>query len=188
MIIHLNESEIEFCRRLSDQKRADAIKYGLKDNYNFIKRSDYNRAVNNISFKTETEDRGLKGEYVVAKALNLIDNWNYKLANPLIGEKKKPDILGRAGVIYEVRTPNKSYGKLIVREQDRYDAHYILVTELSLYTYRIVGWIMGIVAMQECYWSAPDPKRKPCWAVPQNKLFDFQSLIDEELRVDKQSE
>jgi len=185
MIIYLNKSEFDYCKQLSDQKRADAIKYGLKDNYNFIKKSDYNYAVNNISFKTETEDRGLRGEYVVAKALNLIKNWNYRLANPLIKEKKQPDIIGNTGTIYEVRTPNKRFGKLIVREGDRYDAHYILATELDLYTYKIVGWTMGVVAMQDCYWSAPDPKRELCWAVPQNKLFDFKEILNKELGVDK---
>lgn len=92
MIIHLNKFELGLCKGFSDQKRADAIKYGLKDNYNFVKKSDYNYAVNNINFKTETEDRGLKGEYVVAKALNLIDNWNYRLASKT--KDKQPDIFG----------------------------------------------------------------------------------------------
>jgi len=80
---------------------------------------------------------------------------------------KSPDVAG-----YQVRYTHRDNGCLIVRERDRAEDWFVLVTgRHPVYTIR--GKISGAEAKQKKYLRDPN-QRNPAWFVPQSALAEME--------------
>jgi hypothetical protein len=133
-------------------KAMGAIRRGYKNNHGMV----------GIGWEEGIE--GTLAEIAVAKALGIF--WNGG-----VGEFKGPDV----GTNIQVRWTNKATNKLIVRDADRSENTYVLVTG-ECPEYNIVGWIEGTEAKQDRFLFGPNG-RPPAYFVPQEELNPIESLI-----------
>lgn len=83
--------------------------------------------------------------------------------------------------IWQIRTTRRLGRGLIMRKGDPPADLYVLV-EGQCPRYTIRGWIRGSDGMVPANWTAPDPKRAPCWVVPVAALVPFRIGGLEELQ------
>jgi hypothetical protein len=107
---------------------------------------------------------GACGEAAVAKALNVF--WSGTVNTFKRG--------GDIGSKIQVRTRSKSYYELIVRQDDRDDDIFILVTGKAP-SFDVVGWTLGKDAKKE-QWIQTHGNREAAWFVPQKELLDINTL------------
>jgi hypothetical protein len=88
----------------------------------------------------------------------------------LSGGEKAPGDIGK-GV--QVRSTRHETGGLIIRESDRDNDGYLLVT-CRAPNYVIRGWMRGGDCKKDEYRQTNDRDPKPFWLVPQNRLREFQ--------------
>lgn len=108
---------------------------------------------------------GARGELAFARALNLFwqrdtEGW------------KGNDVSG-----YQVRTSTRSTGSLIIRDRDRKDDVYVLVTG-SNDKYIVRGWMYGHEAPKVGWYGARGKSAKPAYWIKQESLNNISSLPD----------
>lgn len=111
--------------------------------------------------ETPTWDADIEG----ALAEMAFSKWAGVFFGGSVGQFKEADV-GNTIAIRHTRWPN---GRLILREGDPLEHHYILLTG-GYGKYTIAGHIPGYRAKQSKFLSKPDPARPECYAVPQAEL------------------
>ena len=119
----------------------------------------------------ETDVEGAISEFVAAKFLGI--EWQAG-----INTFHAPDV----GLI-QVRTTQRTDGKLIVRNDDSDDEAFVLVTG-TYPNYFICGWLLGKEAKKEKWIYNPNNKGA-AWFVPQEALHDIHSLNQKEKKADE---
>lgn len=152
-VVTLTRQEIEWGVIEGGRRHIESVERGLKDK---IKR---------ISQKWDEDIDGALGEIAFSKLLGLV-------RESTVNTFKKPDVDGA-----EVRHTRFFEGHLVVRPRDLDDIPFVLVTGLTLFQYRIVGYMMGRDAKKDEWYGVLDKKRpnQPSWNVPYNKLLPLSS-------------
>jgi len=144
MIIELSIHEILVASQVGVLRQCEDIKASKK------------------SFTGEKQDtawqrhiEGALSECAMAKFLNVY--WN-----------KAPWFAPDVGEV-EVRVTALDYGRLIIKEQDKDDMKYYLLTGING-KYNVRGYMYAREAKQEKYLSQPSPDRPAAYFVPQSDL------------------
>lgn len=122
-------------------------------NYNKEKQSDKSQFVIDVD--------GAAAEMAVAKHFNIY--WV-----PTVNAGKAADVMH-----YQVRQTQHDNGRLLVREKDKKEEKYILVTGV-MNTFRIRGWMWLSEAKQEKYYE--HKSGLPAWWVPQSDLHPMETI------------
>lgn len=152
----MNDVELEWYEGQSAgivglSRRMNALRQGLKEPNG--KPSNWNDDI-----------EGAMAEAAFAKAIN-------KYWAPSIGTfKSLPDVHK-----FEIRHTRLLNGRLIVRDRDKSDAVYVLVTG-TFPKYKIVGGMSGLKAKQKKYLYGPN-HRPPAYFVPQDQLMDINEIL-----------
>jgi hypothetical protein len=147
-MIKLTDSEVEMAAQVGLRRQLEALRKGLPDKHGY----------EGDGWGIHIE--GALGELALAKFLGVY--WDGSVNT----FKTKGD-LGET----EVRTRSRSDYDLIVREDDREDAVYVLVVGKAP-AYRVVGWMLGKEAKQD-RWVRTYGGRTPAYFVPQAALHPF---------------
>ena len=78
----------------------------------------------------------------------------------------------------QVRSTTRPDGRLIIRQQDKRDAPFVLVRG-SMPAYDVVGWIIGADAMRDEYRNPGDGRPGVAFFVPAEKLKPIETLSRE---------
>ena len=108
-----------------------------------------------------------RGEMAVAKGLNLY--WSGS-----VGDYGAVDVGGKV----EVRTRTKEWHALILHDEDKNDAPYVLVDASKPPVFRLVGWLYGREGKQKQFWSDPSRKNRPAYFVDQQHLKPINELVE----------
>lgn len=115
--------------------------------------------------KLKKEVCGVLGEIAVMKFLGL------KSALRINGFKQDADI----GDDIEVRTIHRPDGCLVIRPNEDTLRRYVLVHVYD-FKAKLLGWIPGYEGALEEYKSDPGNRGKPCWSIPQGRLYPMQDF------------
>ncbi len=83
----------------------------------------------------------------------------------------------------DVRSSSKPNGALIIRRNDDPNKKYYLLIGLNG-EYEIKGWLYGIEAMKDQFWTSKDTGRPPVWFVPQEYLTSVDGVVSPLLQKD----
>jgi hypothetical protein len=133
-------------------RQLEAVRKGLPDRHGFDGDTGWTIHI-----------EGAAGEIAAAKALGLY--WG--------GTVNTFKTEGDVGNI-EVRTRSKPHYDLLVRDNDKNESVFVLVTGKSP-KYNVVGWILGKDA-KKTEWYADYGNRPPAYFVPQNCLRPIEEL------------
>ena len=149
MLVTLTPEEVAHARQVGIDRQLNHIRAGNKSGGGFIAFNDNGH---------EQHALGAVGELVVAKALGI--PWEP-------AGLKCVDVGG-----YQVRATVYPTGKLIIRERDRNEEKFVLVTKHSELSYRVCGWISAGDAKQVGKLTNPPRGSRlgPAWFVDQGHL------------------
>ena len=116
--------------------------------------------------------QGTLAELAVSRALNL--PWDGKWLPIAIWDSWKLE--GNDVGKLEIRSTDRSDGRLILHPSDKDFSPYVLVTSDAHPSYKLVGWVYGIDGKNEKYWRDNVPR--PCYMVPQTNLKSIDSLLE----------
>lgn len=156
MIVTLTWSEMMTAYHIASQRRIMNMRKGLPGKYGAPEKEG----------SEELDIVSTRGEMAVAKGLNLY--WSGS-----VGDYGAVDV----GGLIEVRTRTKSWHSLIVHEQDRDWAPYVLVDASCTPDFRLVGWLYGRDGKKDSYWSDPSKKNRPAFFVDQKDLLPIEDLL-----------
>lgn len=125
--------------------------------------------------KGNSLNRDLEGalaELAVSKAFNL--PWTGRFYPIQTWDKWKHE--GNDVGKLEIRSTDRSNGRLICHPNDKDDSPYLLVLSHDSPFFHLVGWVFGKDAKNSLYWRTNVPK--PCYMVPQENLKSISSLIE----------
>jgi hypothetical protein len=149
----LSPVEMTFAAVVGAIRQIQALRDGLPDRHGCSGENGWTHHI-----------EGALGEYVVAKALGI--TWT--------GHAGVFHDVADVGIDVEVRTRSRHDYDLIVREQDRPDRFYVLVTGRAP-SFRIRGFIYGGEA-KEPKWIKTYGNRPPAFFVPADCLEAFEHL------------
>lgn len=149
--VQLSDVEIRHAWICADHIMTESHKKGLKDRVAANGNSPWNAVL-----------IGVVGEIAFAKALGV-----YYTSTE--GSFKLPDVEN-----FQIRTTNRKYGRLLVKQNDDLDYIYVFVTwNMNTNLCKIVGWLRGHDAAKKQYLDDFGSGGKPVWAVPQKILKPF---------------
>jgi hypothetical protein len=143
-IIQLTMAEIQMASVIGVQRQIEDIKN--------------NKASVDGELQETAWQRHLEGaltECALAKHLNVY--WSK-------GRYDQPDVGNQ-----DVRATHREDGRLILRDRDKDDRKYWLLTGING-KYTIQGWILGKDGKKEKYWGDPSGRNRPAYFVPQEAL------------------
>ena len=149
-VVTLTESELEMGFAIGKMRRIESLKKGLQNAHGFDARPSM----------IDIDVYGALAEIAYCKYRNTY--WSGPVNN-----YKDPD----AGDSVQVRHSQLNNASLILRENDREDYYYVLVTG-EMPTFKICGWIQGADGKRDNFLRAPN-NRPPAWFVPQSSLKPF---------------
>lgn len=148
--VHLSWHESAMASEVGRLRQLAAIKSGLLDRHGYAGQG------------WSEHIEGAIGELVVAKVLGIY--WDGS-----VNTFSRSDLPG-----VEVRTRSEPYYDLIVRENDKDDAVFVLVTG-KCPSYVVRGWLKGREAKQQ-QWLKNHGGRPPAFFVPQEALKPLKVL------------
>jgi len=160
--IELTEDECRLADIRGKKKYDEAVKAGKKDKYGFNG--------NPLAIHCQGE----RGELAASKFLGI--EYEFRCNEYKNG-------LADLGDDIEVRT--KTYdGKMIVRHDDHDNRKYVHVVPVGISDatgchrkFHIKGWAFGRDCMKREYLGSPDPKRPPCYNIPDELLRPIGELV-----------
>lgn len=172
MLITLNEKDVTLATEVAEMRNNSQRNAKRRDG--LVKGSSVGRDL-----------QGALAELAVSRALNL--HWDGKFLPIKIWDTWK--IEGNDVGKLEVRSTERSNGRLILHPKDKDFSPYILVlsytsgppfvttdNELCEPVYKLAGWVYGIDGKKDKYWRDNVPK--PCYMVPQSDLKTMDSLLE----------
>lgn len=141
--------------RLSYPEMVNAAQVGVMREIADIKKGRVNQYAGGRNWQNQVA--GALGECAAAKGIQVY--WSMG-----VNTYQEPDV-----GIYQVRTRPKHEFDLILREQDKDDEIFILVTGKND-KYILQGWILGSYGKQKRYLKDPTGKRPAAYFVPQKDL------------------
>lgn len=151
--IVLTLGELHMAAEIGVLRQLEAIRKKLPDRHGFDGDTGWTIHI-----------EGAAGEIAVAKVLG-------KYWGGTVNTFKSEGDVGKL----EVRTRSKDYYDLIVRDNDKDDSIFILVTGKSP-TFNVVGWILGKDAKNP-EWKQTYGDRPSAYFVPQKELKSIEFLL-----------
>ena len=152
VMVSLTWSEVFLVAMIGVKRQLGALKANKQDAFGFDGKNGWSIHI-----------EGAAGEMAAAKALNRF--WGGTINTYKIG--------GDVGGDIQVRTRSESTYDLIVREGDRNEDRFILVTG-QIPLFEVVGWIKGADAKKPEFKKAYG-NRLPAYFVPKDALTKFKS-------------
>lgn len=154
--VSMCNTELRMAGVAAFDRQINAINKNLKDKHGFEKSG---------KGPWQVHVEGVLGEMAVASVLGCYFNGS-------ITSWKGEDLPH-----VQVRTAAKDDGPLIIREADRPNFYYVLVTG-SNGAYCVRGWIWGreVMESKEHWVDNPGNGRPPAWFVPHTALYDMGEL------------
>lgn len=122
--------------------------------------------------------QGAEAELAVAKALNLPWDGSFlELDKWFDWRDVGHDVSG-----LEVRSTHHKNGSLILHPKDKDESPFILVLTHEKPIFILIGWSFGKNGKDPQYWRDVGYGR-PCYYLPQNKLFDMNNLNLKTLKI-----
>ena len=149
MIVELDWPEVLMAATIGVARHIESRRKGIINAHGF-----------NGTGQWDIDIEGAAGEMAFAKALNV--HWTGAINN-----FKDGDI----GHKVQVRTTKNHNNKLIIRDNDKDDNYFVLVTG-SIPLFKIQGFILGSKAKQIQWYIGPNGRPK-AYFVPQDALIKF---------------
>lgn len=163
MRVTLTEQQMDMARRIGDERNAVHVAAG--------------RGRVGVMPVAQAHALGAQAELAVAQALGL--DWKNSMLG--LGDWLTARSAGRLQDVasLEVRATPHANGRLLIRPKDDPWSAFVLVTAHTAPTFDLVGWALGVEAMQPQFWNVlPQRAGAPkCYAMPQSELRDMASLI-----------
>lgn len=163
--VHLTPEEEQFADKIGKQRTEENRKHG---------RPGFHPRGRGFS------DRfGVRGEFVVAKALN--ESWTGFIPEEKWQRIRK--VVKDVGNLYQCRGTSYTKGRLLLYPTDDPSDKFILVLCDQKPHYTIAGWLEGKDGMRPEFLDDPGDYKKECWAIPQANLKDWDVLKTEHKRI-----